>query len=183
MGITTNGLPYPEATDPADVPTDMRQLAEAVDVYFAPALRMTTGNGLQAKLEGGAIVFVVDGGDTLVIWPKSGIRMTTPNNFHAKVESGALVFLVDGADTSPVWPKGGIRMATANNWHAKMESGNLVFLVDGVDTSQIWAKGGVRLPSTSAVVLRGELDGAVGGGFNSLRVVIDGSNYRIPVFA
>jgi len=31
MGTTVNGLPYPDSGDPPDVPTDMRQLAEAVD--------------------------------------------------------------------------------------------------------------------------------------------------------
>jgi microcystin-dependent protein len=36
MGATTNyALPYPEAADPADVPTDVRELAERLDVVLS----------------------------------------------------------------------------------------------------------------------------------------------------
>ena len=37
MGQTTNlALPYPEQSDPADVPTDLRELAERVDTVLPP---------------------------------------------------------------------------------------------------------------------------------------------------
>jgi microcystin-dependent protein len=37
MGATTNhDLPYPEAADPADVPTDVRELAERLDALLPP---------------------------------------------------------------------------------------------------------------------------------------------------
>jgi microcystin-dependent protein len=36
MGATAKGLPYPEPAEPADGPTDIRELAEACDKLLAP---------------------------------------------------------------------------------------------------------------------------------------------------
>lgn len=46
-----------------------------------------------------------------------------------------------------------------------------------------WAAGGVRLPSGGEVViLRGEVLSPVGGSNTAIRIVIDGTNYKIPVY-
>jgi len=45
MGTTANGLPYPEGADPPDVPTDIRELAVAVDAALATRAVWTPAAG------------------------------------------------------------------------------------------------------------------------------------------
>ena len=86
MGITTNfKLPYPEQTDPADVPADIKRLADAVDLlnsgrWWGKTLGVNanisgaTVTVLSLTLTGvplGSLVMVIASGSATVLTPAS----------------------------------------------------------------------------------------------------------------
>jgi hypothetical protein len=69
MGQTTAyQLPYPEATDPADVPLDMRELAERLDLLLPPLIHEVAADQATAS---GSYVDLATVGPTLTI-PRAG---------------------------------------------------------------------------------------------------------------
>src|SRR5215475_514814 len=70
MGATTKyQLPWPEPPDPADVPTDMRELAERVEAVFGFTMPPTTAAPPASPLDGQLWVLPVQAPDsTSALW-------------------------------------------------------------------------------------------------------------------
>jgi hypothetical protein len=108
MGTTANNAyPYPELTDVANVPADMRELADAVDLSRNIASRLPTA--LATTYPAGVSTMYVAGGDSAT-WPPGGsCVVTTSRTFNNVVQQWCATWT---ATYTKVW----VRNGTATAW-------------------------------------------------------------------
>ena len=103
MGQTANyQFPYPELTDPADVPTDMRELAEAVDSKLAlPAVTSLPGS----PVDGQEVYYRAGSGNTVQFWRLRYVAAISDAYKWVMVGQGRLVHELDALEstTSASW--------------------------------------------------------------------------------
>lgn len=94
MGETASLLlPYPEASDPADVPTDMRELAERLDKLGGAA-----GAGLPAAPTNGQVAYVIADAAAGVIW-QVRYRADSPHALKWEFVGGPSLYVRDDLDS------------------------------------------------------------------------------------